>query len=204
MPANEILKINAKKRQVIDVESSDSDSDGPRKRRKATSHAADINLITRRTEVLGGPRAIAQAFNNVIADNQVAIHAKPAPAPPRERQSTNKAIGASVPHAARIPERSNSNAVATSSKVRVEDIVMEKEDEDEDMDDEDDEHSADEPQTPSETGDHQPARVYASMVSRKVCWWADKLEKIHHARVESLFEEKIVRNPSFRRSCNEN
>lgn len=201
MPASRNLKINAKKRHVIDVESSDSDSDGPRKRRKGTSHAADINRAARRTGVLDGPRGIALAFNNVIATTQGTIHAKPTPAPPRVRQSTNKAIG--VPHAARVSEGSNSNAVATSSRVRVEDITMEKADEDEDIDDEDDEDSADEPQTPSETGD-QSARVYASMVSRKVCWWEDKLKEIRHAQVESLFEEKIVRSPSFRRSYNEN
>ncbi|OJA12731.1 hypothetical protein AZE42_05797 [Rhizopogon vesiculosus] len=193
-PSDVNMKVNATKRRSIEIESSDSDrySDGPRKRRKGTSHA-NTNGIKQHTRdvVLEGPRSIAHAFNDVIAGKQAEIHAKPAPAPPRERQSTN--IDISVPHAVRgrkVPA-GTSSAVATSSKVRVEEMEDAK---DEDMDDEDEED--DEEELAIETGDSLQAHVHASMVSRKVRCWADKLKEIRDTWLESIFEEQTVPIPT--------
>ncbi|OAX39162.1 hypothetical protein K503DRAFT_105855 [Rhizopogon vinicolor AM-OR11-026] len=195
-PSDWNVKVDATKRRSIEIESSDSDrySDGPRKRRKGNSHAS-TNGIKQHTRavVLEGPRSIAHAFNDVIAGKQAEIHAKPAPAPPRERQSTNTDIG--VPHAVRGREvlAGTSSAVATSSKVRVEE--MEDAKDEEDMDDEDEQD--DEEGLVIETSDSLQAHNHASMVSRKVRWWADKLKEIRDTLLESLFEEQTVRDLSF-------
>jgi hypothetical protein len=143
--------------------------------------------------MLEGPGSIAHAFNNVVVGNQTANP------PLHERKSVNTSIG--VSHAARAREESvgTGDAVATSSKVRVEDMKNAKDEEDIDMEEDDDEDDAVIPET--ETTDLRRARAHADMVSRKVRWWADKLKEIRHAQVESLFEEEIVRDLSYQPSC---
>lgn len=132
--------------------------------------------------VLDGPKSIAQAFNDVIMGNHEVIPAIPAPRQVRERQPQNKATG--------IQPHVTSNAVATSSKVRAEEMEGAEDTEDKD----DDDISV---ELEMEPGDIQRVRVRVSMVSRKVCSWAEELRQIQRAWLKSLFDEKIVRDHSL-------
>lgn len=131
---------------------------------------------------LDGPSSIAHAFNNVTLGDQ---GTKPIPRRACEKQPTSTTTGVSHAVHARQGSTSTSDVVATGSKARVKDT--------EDTEDEDDEDATVEMEIEST----EPACNHASMVSRKVRWWADELKKIRQVQVESLFEEKTVRDTPF-------
>ncbi|KAG2043143.1 hypothetical protein BDR03DRAFT_502144 [Suillus americanus] len=159
----------------LDSDSATSDIDhvlpGPRSSIEPTSSSgrfssSSVEVTDVQVVVPDGPRSVADAYNNrakfsvSLSDTQVPRHSA-------------RGSGASVVvHTHRRPAPGGS-AVASSSRVRMEDMEV--------SDSED------------ETGDPQRARSYASAISRKVRVWAEKLKGIPRAHLDSLFDDTTVR-----------
>lgn len=155
----------------LDSDSATSDIDhvspGPRSSIEPTSSSgrfssSSVEVTDVQVVVPDGPRSVADAYNNrakfsvSLSDTQVPRHSA-------------RGSGASVVvHTHRRPAPGGS-AVASSSRVRMEDMEV--------SDSED------------ETGDPQRARSYASAISRKVRVWAEKLKGIPRAHLDSLFDD---------------
>ncbi|KAG1780293.1 hypothetical protein EV702DRAFT_1081924 [Suillus placidus] len=195
------IKVNTAKRR-LDSESSDTSEGGDRKRLKqkgvlrprldSDSATSDIDHVTSpgprsSTEptstsgrfssssvevtddiVPDGPRSIADAYNN-RAKSSVSLDNAQAP-----RQSA-RGSGVSVVERTHRKPAPGGSAVASSSRVRVEDMEVS------------------DPDTASEveTSDPQRARFYASAISRKVHMWAGKLKGIPRAHLDSLFDDNV-------------
>ncbi|KAG2119024.1 uncharacterized protein F5147DRAFT_667872 [Suillus discolor] len=190
------IKVNTAKRR-LDSESSDTSEGGPQKRLKrkgalrprldSDSATSDIDLVSPGPRssiepssssgrfssssvevvddvVLDGPRSIADARNN---------HAEPSISHNDTQAPKHSARGSGVSVVVRSYKRPapGGSAVASSSRVRVEDMEV--------SDDE------------VETGDPQRALLYASAISRKVRMWAGKLKGISRADIEALFDDNV-------------
>ncbi|KAG1753757.1 uncharacterized protein EDB91DRAFT_1286345 [Suillus paluster] len=198
-PSPPITVINTAKRRVAS-ESSDTSEDVPQKRQKlkhsaqaatsatnlprfnSGSATSDTDHVPPRSasssnrhssssiEVFDGvvvrnsdgPKSIADAYNTRV-ESSVARRDNP------PKKSGKVSVSVELP--VRAPKKSGGGAVATSSRVRVEDM----------------QETAD-----VETADHQRAKNHASVVSRKVRRWADRLKGIHTAYLEALFDEEII------------
>ncbi|KAG2077704.1 hypothetical protein BDR04DRAFT_1088810 [Suillus decipiens] len=185
------IKVNTAKRR-LDSESSDASDGGPTKRSKrkeaprppldsdsATSDVDHISpgpcssieptsssdrLSSSSVEVADdvipdGPRSIADVYNN-RAESSTSLNDTQAP--------RHSARGSGVSVVVRTHRRPalGGSAVASSSRIRVEDMEV-------------------------ETGDPQRARLYASAISRKVRMWAEKLKGIPRAHLDSLFDDDV-------------
>lgn len=193
------IKVNTAKRR-LDSESSDTSEGGPQKRLKrkgalqprldSDSATSDIDHISPGPRssiepssssgrfssssvevvddvVLDGPRSIADA-HNTHAEPSVSLNDTQAP-----RHSARGSGVSVVMRSYRRPAPGGS-AVASSSRIRVEDMEV----------------SDDEVET---GGDPQRALLYASGISRKVRMWAGKLKGISRAHIDALFEDNVVR-----------
>ncbi|KAG1815290.1 hypothetical protein EV424DRAFT_1541128 [Suillus variegatus] len=191
------IKVNTAKRR-LDSESSDTSEGGPQKRLKrkgalqprldSDSATSDIDHISPGPRssiepssssgrfssssvevvddvVLDGPRSIADA-HNTHAEPSVSLNDTQAP-----RHSARGSGVSVVMRSYRRPAPGGS-AVASSSRIRVEDMEV----------------SDDEVET---GGDPQRALLYASGISRKVRMWAGKLKGISRAHIDALFEDNV-------------
>ncbi|KAG2339846.1 hypothetical protein BDR05DRAFT_967457, partial [Suillus weaverae] len=168
------LKRKGVLRPRLDSDSATSDIDhvaspGPRSSTEPTSSSARSSSVEVTDDIVpDGPRSIADAYNN-RAESSVSLDNAQAP-----RQSA-RGSGVSVVMRTHRRPAPGGSAVASSSRVRVEDMEVS------------------DPDTGSEveTGDPQRARFYASAISRKVHMWAGKLKGIRRAHLDSLFDDNV-------------
>ncbi|KAG2370096.1 hypothetical protein BDR07DRAFT_1387763 [Suillus spraguei] len=153
-------------RPPLDSDSATSDVDhispGPRSSIEPTSSSdrlSSSSVEVADNVVPNGPRSIADVFNN-RAKSSVSLDDTQAP--------RHSARGSGVSVVVRTHKRPapGGSAVASSSRIRVEDMEV-------------------------ETGDPQRARLYASAISRKLRMWAEKLKKIPRAHLDSLFDDNV-------------
>ncbi|KAG1755997.1 hypothetical protein EDB19DRAFT_1902166 [Suillus lakei] len=184
------INVNTAKRP-FDSESSDTSEDGPRKRPKrkgaplrfnSGSATSDTDHVSPRSSVEptsssrfstssvevtdvvvpSGPRSIADVYNN-RAESSVSLDDTKPPKHLTQRSEVSVVV--------RTRERPGGSAVASSSRVTVEDM--------------------EESDAEVETVDPQRTRLYASAISRKVKMWAQKLKRIPRAHLDSLFDDNV-------------
>ncbi|KAG2151927.1 hypothetical protein BD769DRAFT_1658374 [Suillus cothurnatus] len=172
------LKREGALRPRLDSDSATSDIDhvspGPRSSIEPTSSSGRFSSSSVEVTHDVGARSIADAYNNRAS---VSFDDTRAP------RHSGRGSGVSVVVRTHRRPASGGSAVASSSRVRVEDMkVSDSRVRVEDMEVSDSE---------DETGDPQRARLYASSISRKVRMWAEKLKGIPRAHVDSLFDDNV-------------